>query len=77
MADSMIREDNLRKILDGVSATVSSSDARSLWEKIREEIQTGGPDASLQYVNDELNHCKNDFEREMTALKEACSRRFL
>jgi len=70
------REDNMRKIFDDVSATVSSSDARSLWEKIREEIQTGGPDAALQYVNDELDRCKNDFEREMTAINEAYSRRF-
>lgn len=71
------REDNLRRILDDVSSTVSSSDARSLWEKIREEIQTGVPDAALQYVNDELVRCKNDFEREMTAIKEAYARRFL
>lgn len=77
MPDSMTREDNLRKILDCISERVSSSDMRSLWEKIREEMQSGGTDVALQYLEDELTRCKNDFEREMLALKESCSRRRL
>ncbi|MBI4244233.1 MAG: hypothetical protein HY606_09110 [Planctomycetes bacterium] len=77
MSDSITRENNLRKILDCISESVASSDARSLWEKIREEMQSGGPDAALQYLNDELTRCKNDFEREITCLRETYSRRRL
>lgn len=75
MSDIMTREDKMRNILDCISESVSSSDVRSLWEKMREEMQSGGPDAALQYVNDELTRCKNEFEREMTSLKETCSMR--
>jgi hypothetical protein len=77
MSDNTTREDNLRKILDCVSERVSSSNKRSLWEKVREEMQSGGPDAALQYLEDELTRCKNDFAREMATLKESCSRRRL
>jgi hypothetical protein len=71
MGDSIGEKDNLAEILNRVSAKVSSSEARSLWEKLREEIQSGGPDAAARYISAELDRCKQDFEHELGYLKEA------
>jgi hypothetical protein len=71
MGDSISQKDNLAEILKRVSDKVSSSEARSLWEKLREEIQSGGPDAAARYISAELDRCKEDFERELGYLRGA------
>ncbi len=71
MAERLSQKDNLTKILDRVSGKVSSSEVRSLWEKMREEIRSGGPDAAARYIGAELDRCKQDFERELSSLREA------
>ena len=75
MAGEIARDRSLTEILDHVSRKVSSSDARSLWEKMRSEMQAEGPDAAIGYLGEELDRCKQDFERELTSLKESHSRR--
>jgi hypothetical protein len=75
MADGVAQKDNLAEILNRVSDKVSSSEARSLWERMRNEMRSGGPDAAARYIGTELDRCKQDFERELTALHEARARR--
>lgn len=75
MTNAMRTEGNLQEILERVSSRISSSEARSLWEKMREEMEAGGPDTATRYLGDELDRCKQDFEREMTSLRETYSRR--
>lgn len=75
MADGNVQRDNLAEILDRVSDKVSSSQARSLWEKMRDEMQSGGPDAAARYIAAELDRCKQDFDQELTSLREAHVRR--
>ena len=75
MANGIARKDNLAEILNRVSDKVSSSEARSLWEKMRDEMQSGGPDAAARYIAAELDRCKQDFDRELTSLREAHARR--
>ena len=75
MAHDIAQKDNLAEILNRVSDKVSSSQARSLWEKMRDEMRSGGPDAAARYLGAELDRCKQDFERELTALRETHARR--
>jgi hypothetical protein len=69
MSDSLPQKDNLADILNRVSEKVSTSDARSLWEKLRQEMQSGGPDAASKYVSAELDRCKQEFETELSRLR--------
>lgn len=71
MADRAMQKDNLAEILNRVNDKVSSTEARSLWEKMRDEIRSGGPDAAARYIATELDRCKQDFERELASLREA------
>ena len=75
MAESIAQKDNLTEILNRVSGKVSSPEAISLWEKMRDEMQTGGPDAAARYIAAELDRSKQDFERELISLREAHTRR--
>ena len=75
MADRIAQKDSLAEILNRVSGKVSSSEARSLWEKMRDEMRSGGPDAAARYIAAELDRCKQDFERELASLREAHARR--
>ncbi len=75
MTDGIPQKDNLSEILNRVSDKVSSSESRSLWEKMRDEMQSGGPDAAARYIAAELDRCKQDFDRELTSLREAHARR--
>jgi len=69
-----VRRD-LAEVLDRVSDKVSSSEARSMWEKMRNEMRSGGPDAAVRYLAAELDRCKQDFERELESLRETHARR--
>lgn len=75
LADRTEQRDNLTEILNGVSEKVSSSGARSLWEKMRNEMQSGGTDAAVRYLGAELDRCKQDFDRELSSLREMRTRR--
>jgi hypothetical protein len=75
MFDSIAQKDNLIEILNRVSEKVSSSEARSLWEKMRDEMQSGGPDDAARYIATELDHCYQDFQSALDALREGHSRR--
>lgn len=75
MANRMGQEDHLVQILNRVSERVSSSEARSLWEKMRDEIRSDGPDAASKYIAAELDRCEQDFARELACLREAHDRR--
>lgn len=75
MADGIAQKDNLAEILNRVSHKVSSSEARSLWEKMRDEMRSGGPDAAVRYIAAELDRCKQDCERELASLRETHARR--
>ncbi len=75
MVNNVTQKDNLREVLNHVSDRVSSSESRSLWEKMREEMQLGGPDAAAKYLAAELDRCKQNFESELTLLREKYSRR--
>lgn len=75
MADRIAQKDNLVEILNRVSDKVSSSEARSLWEKMRDEMRSGGPDAAARYLGAELDRCTQDFERELASLREVRARR--
>ena len=71
MLDRIPQKGNLAEILNRVSDKVSSSQARSLWEKMRDEMRLGGPDAAARYIAAELDRCKQDFENELASLREA------
>ena len=71
MVDRIAQKDSLAEILNRVSDKVSSSEARSLWEKMRDEMRLGGPDAAARYIAAELDRCKQDFESELASLREA------
>lgn len=75
MADGIAQKDNLAEILNRISDKVSSSEARSLWEKMRDEMQSGGPDVAARYIAAELDRCRQDFELELNSLREAHARR--
>jgi hypothetical protein len=75
LVDGVAQKDNLAEILNRVSDKVSSSEARSLWEKMRDEMRLGGPDAAARYIAAELDRCKQDFERELASLWETHARR--
>lgn len=70
MSDRMAQKNHLEEILNRVSSNVSSSTARSLWEKMRDEIRSGGPEAAARYVSAELDRCEEDFNRELALLRE-------
>ena len=74
MVDGIPQNDNLVKILDRVSDKVSSSEARSLWVRIRDEMRSGRPDAAVRYIGAELDRCKQDFERDLASIREAHAR---
>ena len=71
----MVKEDNLRQILDRVSERVSEPEFLSLWEKLREEMQFKGTDSAIQYLNDELRQCKIEFDKELVKLKDLYARK--
>lgn len=75
MANGIVRRENLAEILNRLSDKVSSSEARSLWEKMKDEMRSGGSDAAVRYVAAELDRCKEDFERELGSLRAASARR--
>jgi hypothetical protein len=75
VVDGTAQRNNLAEILDRVSEKVSSSEARSLWEKMRSEMRSGGTDAAAGYLGAELDRCKQDFERELASLREMHARR--
>jgi hypothetical protein len=75
MSSDIAQNDNLAEIMNRVSDKVSSSGARSLWEKMRDEMQSGGSDAAVRYIAAELDRCKQDFDRELTSLREAHTRK--
>ncbi len=74
MAGGIAQKDNLAEILNRVSDKVSSSEARSLWEKMRDEMKLGGADAATRYIMAEMDRCKQDFECELTSLREEHAR---
>jgi len=74
LADGVAQQDNFADILNHVSDKVSSSETRSLWEKMRDEMESGGSDAAVRYVGTELDRCKKDFDRELASLRERHAR---
>ena len=66
--DSEMAGNGLRAVLDQVDQRLPDSEARSLWERILEEMQEGGPAAMTQYVEDELLQLKQEFEKQMHRL---------
>ena len=74
MADDITEKRNLAEILDRVSEKVSSSEAISLWEKMREEMRSGAADAAVRYLGAELDRCNQDFDRELASLRELARR---
>ncbi len=71
MSDASKNNASLERVLNQVSMRVSKSETTSLWEKMREEMQSEGPDAAIRYISDELDRCKQDFERELRLLRES------
>jgi len=71
LAYDITKEGNLDKILNRVSDKVSSSESRSLWEKMRDEMRPSEPDAAVRYIATELDRCKQDFESELSSLRDA------
>ena len=67
--------DRLSDLLKDVSHSISSSELRSLWEKMREEVTRDGPDAAVRYLDDELVRCRQCFSREMETLEAGFSQR--
>lgn len=65
----------LSDIFKDVSRSISSSELRSLWEKMREEMTRDGPDAAVMYIGDELDRCRQVFAREMEVLEADYSQR--
>ncbi len=75
MAVGITEKGNLAEIFNRVSGKVSSSETRSLWEKMRDEMRSGGPDAAARYLGAELDRCRQVFAREMEALEADYSQR--
>ena len=75
MVDGITQEGNLDEILNRISDKVSSSESRSLWEKMRDEMRSDGPDAAVRYIAAELDRCRQDFESEVSSLRETLALR--
>ncbi len=73
--DHLPLSDRLREVFKDVSQSISSSELRSLWEKMREEMSRDGPDAAVRYLDDELGRCQECFSREMETLDADFSQR--
>ena len=67
--------DKLSDIFKDVRHSISSSELRSLWEKMQEEMTRDGPDAAVRYLEDELVRCHKSFSDEMDKLEADVSQR--
>ena len=65
----------LLEVMKEVRRNVSSSELRSLWEKMQEEMKQGGPDAALDYLTGEFDRCRLSFAKELEILEAEFSRK--
>ena len=67
--------EKLSELFKGVRHSISSSELRSLWEKMQEEMARDGPDAAVRYLEDELVRCRTGVSHEMERLEADFSQR--
>lgn len=67
--------DRLSDVFKDVSHSISSSELRSLWEKMQEEMTQDGLEAAVRYLVDELTRYRIRFLSEMKTLKANSSQR--
>jgi hypothetical protein len=56
-------------VFEAVKSKVHSSEARSLWGRMREEIKRAGVDGAVSYIEGEFARLREDLKHEIARLE--------